>query len=769
MKQVEIAYNPYRVQTKMSVNGGEPKSGSKIIQYLDKRFQLWVEQIPSLLEEEYNDDEFELTFCGTELDYQDLMAAIGQAEKKGIQFRVKNLPAKEFGDKENSIRKLYSQMKELPFKELQSPALANAFELAFNELLEVNVVATMSAGKSTLINALLGNQLMPSKMGACTATITRIQDDDDSTYKAVVYGKDKSELEYYSDLDYEAMKDLNANENVNEIWINGDIPFVTADEASLVLIDTPGPDNARDPRHGKIALKALEQSSKMLVMFVMNGGTLHNEEQDKFLKRIAESMKVGGKQSKERFLFIINKMDEYDEEQDDIRGETLPDTIKYLEDMGIEEPNIFPVAAKPALFIRRYQNTSNENEKKRLLKWLTPIAEKLIEQEQLHLEQYPHLGHSCQAKIDEELKLAIEENDIYGQALVHSGIRGIEETIRMYVTKYCRPAKIRNLVDCFQKELESAEAFMKTKEEVVSHEGDLKKIEEEIEKLIKKISSREVNEEFKERLRAFDIRLQLQRSLTDLIAEVEKAFTSFFRNCPDELQESEAMNYIERFKNLANHKQSEFQVSVERLLDCDVKEKSNQLLNEYIKKLNTISEEFSGNGLKISLESYVRGELAQFNTDSVLDTAIESRIEEREEKRLEKVTHVRRGWDRFFHPECWFDPHYTTDEIVEYVIKEEIKYISREKLSNAMVAFVRGNMHKERRRVMEYAEKGTQIIKEYFEEQFDKVDGILEEKMTELIEISSSKDKAQEALREASELMRQLEEIGDELNRILEI
>ena len=372
----------------------------------------------------------DLTFYGTELDYQDLLSALKTEEKNGLKFTAKKMAAKEFGDKEKDIRELFSRVQELPFEELQSPAVANAFELAFNELLEVNVVATMSAGKSTLINAMLGRKLMPSKQGACTATITKIQDDDDQTFKATVYDGNRTEIEHYSVLDYKTMMSLNKNPEVSEIQVLGNIPFVKSEEVSLVLIDTPGPDNARDKRHGLVTAKALDQSSKMLVLFVMNGGKLHDEAQDAFLRKIAKSMSVGGKQSRERFLFVINKMDAYDEEDDDIANETIPDTIKYLEDMGIENPNIFPVAAEPALLIRRYLNSHDESERSNLFKKIQPIAEKMIDQRQLHLEQYAKLSKNCQTMIDEELEAALRKNDILGQALVHTGIRGIEETIR---------------------------------------------------------------------------------------------------------------------------------------------------------------------------------------------------------------------------------------------------------------------------------------------------------------------------------------------------
>lgn len=769
MTNAEITYNPYKVEAKILVDGEEPKRNSKLIQFLNKRFQLWVDQIPSLLSTEYNDDEFNLTFFGTELDYQDLMAAIRIANEEGISFDVKKLPAKEFGDKEKDIRDLFSKIQKLPFGELQSPAVANAFELAFNELLEVNVVATMSAGKSTLINALLGKKLMPSKQGACTATITSIQDDDDSTYKAVAVDQNKTELEYYSSLDYETMKALNKNPNVSEIQVKGNIPFVTADEVSLVLIDTPGPGNARDPRHGKVTAKALDQSSKMLVMFVMNGRTLHDEAQDAFLKRIAKSMSVGGKQSKERFLFVINKMDAYDEGNDDIAGETIPDTIKYLEEMGIEDPNIFPAAAEPALLIRRYQNAFDEEEKKKLLDKITPVAEKLIEQKQLHLEQYPHLSRSCQMTIDEELEKAIEKDDILGQALVHSGIRGIEETIRMYVTKYSRPAKITNVVNTFQRGLESAEAFAKTKEEISSHEDELTELGKEMESLNKKIASKDENEEFKKRLRKLDVKSQLTQRLDDLIAEVENELTLFFHNCPAEMEEEDAMSYIRRFKTLADSKQNEFQVMVENLIDSDIKAKSNQFLTEYIKKLDAISEEFSGKGLKINLGSYVKGELALLNADSAIDASIDSRIETHTEERSKEVTHRRRGLDRLFHPSSWFDPYYTTTEYFDVEFKEEIKFVSREKLSNQMVALVRKKLLEERARVLVYAENETQCVIEYFEAQFGKVDKILADKAEELRKVTTSKENAQNALKEAQKLMKDLEGIRTELDEILEI
>lgn len=770
MLEVVIKYNPYKVISEITVNGETPKDNSKIKQYLNQRFQMWVDLLPALLAEEYNDDEMAVTFYGTELDYQDLYAALKAEEKKnGIQFKVDKRPAKEFGDKENDIRNLFKKVQELPFEELQSPAVVNAFELAFNELLEVNVVATMSAGKSTLINALLGKKLMPSKAGACTATITRIQDNDDPNYKATVYDESGSEIGHYPELDYKTMVGLNKDKDTSKIEVLGDIPFVKSDEVSLVLIDTPGPDNAEEKKHGLVTAKALDQSSKMLVLFVMNGGKLHDVAQDDFLRRIAKSMSVGGKQSRERFLFVINKMDDYNDEDDDIKGETIPGTIKYLEEMGIENPNIFPASAQTALLIRRYLNCCDEKEKNKLWEEVQSKANKLVNHEQLHLEQYAKLPRSCQETIDGELEIALSEGDILGQALVHSGIRGIEETIRMYVTKYCRPVKITNVVNTFKHGLDDAEAFEKTKKKIASCQDERAELERTISKLNEKLTSQAENNIFKEKIENLDIESELVESLNALIGEVHNPLITFWDNCKLEMNEYEAKGKIQSFVNIATQKQSEFQVAVDHLLSKDIQEKGQKLLSEYIKKIAAISEECCIEGVDIDLSLFIRGKLATLNSNAALINSVDSRIETHTEERSRTVTKRRRGFDRLFHPSSWLNPEYQVTEYYDVDVEEEVRFINRDKLQNQLIAPIRDNLMNERTRILEFAKEETANIKEYFFKQFAEVDALLAKKTNELRSAAHSKEDSEKALAEANNLLNKLDAIKQELESILDI
>lgn len=274
MKKVFIKYNPYKLETEITVDGKELAQNSVIRERSEpgNRLQEWVEIMPKLLVDEYNDTEFDILFHGTALDYEDLRETFTQAYNDGVVNVVKidRKPAKETTDKEALIDKVFEKIKNGPFDDLRSPEVINAFENAKNDDFEVCVVATMSAGKSTLINSMLGTKLMPSKSEACTAIITRIKDNDADSWAAEVYDKDERLIECYNDLTLETMTRLNEDKNVSMIKATGDIPFVTADDIALVLVDTPGPNNSRDPSHAAVQSKFLGENSKSLVLYIMD-------------------------------------------------------------------------------------------------------------------------------------------------------------------------------------------------------------------------------------------------------------------------------------------------------------------------------------------------------------------------------------------------------------------------------------------------------------------------------------------------------------------
>ena len=248
MREIFIKYNPYSLETTILIDNAAPKQNSRL-NFGDRRLQEWIEELPEILFEECSSRDFKIIFHGAILDYEDVEAMAREAEKGGLNIELEHIPAKEVSDKEAAISEIFDEIQSGPFDELKQPDVIKAFNMAKSSDFEVNVVATMSAGKSTLINALLRQKLMPAKQEACTATITEIKDNDGDSFMAKVYDTNGNLIQTHPELSFEIMDSLNSNPDVSRIRVEGNIPFVSSDDVALVLVDTPGPNNSRDPEH----------------------------------------------------------------------------------------------------------------------------------------------------------------------------------------------------------------------------------------------------------------------------------------------------------------------------------------------------------------------------------------------------------------------------------------------------------------------------------------------------------------------------------------
>ena len=169
MRNVSISYNPYRLKTHITVDRKKLAKNSELRERSAEgnRLQEWVEDLPDMLLNEFNDNKFAVSFHGTKMDYEDLKEVLEEAqEQQRCLFQLKWEKAQEASKKEKLIDEVFQKIQYGPFVELKSDKIKTAFQNAKSNDFEICVVATMSAGKSTLINAMLGKELMPSKAEA---------------------------------------------------------------------------------------------------------------------------------------------------------------------------------------------------------------------------------------------------------------------------------------------------------------------------------------------------------------------------------------------------------------------------------------------------------------------------------------------------------------------------------------------------------------------------------------------------------------------------
>lgn len=123
MREIFIKYNPYRLETVITVDGDAPKENSRLNFGDERRLQEWVEELPGILFEECSERNFRIIFHGTLLDYEDVEAMAREASKNGFHIELTHIPAKEVSDKESAIDEIFHEIQTGPFDELKKPDL----------------------------------------------------------------------------------------------------------------------------------------------------------------------------------------------------------------------------------------------------------------------------------------------------------------------------------------------------------------------------------------------------------------------------------------------------------------------------------------------------------------------------------------------------------------------------------------------------------------------------------------------------------------------
>ena len=755
MREIFIKYNPYRLETSITIDGAAPKQNSRL-NFGDRRLQEWIEELPEILFEECSSRDFKITFHVTILDYEDVEAMTREAKKNGLNIELEHIPAKEVSDKEAAIDEIFDEIQAGPFDELKQPDVVKAFNMAKSSDFEVNVVATMSAGKSTLINALLRQKLMPAKQEACTATITEIKDNDADHFMAKVYDTNGNLIQTHPELSFEIMDSLNSNPEVSKIHVEGNIPFVTSEDVSLVLVDTPGPNNSRDPEHKAATYRMLSESSKTVVLYILNATQLAVNDDYNLLSHVADSMKVGGKQSRDRFIFVVNKLDDFKKGEDSIEA-AITKVRDYLRDNGIENANIYPASALTALNIRTILAESDDDDDDDEVYEAKGKVRKFNRNPEMYFETLAPLTPSVRGEIETRLANARSSHDTYEEALIHCGIVPIEMAIKMYVQKYAKTAKIKNIVDTFSKRLESAKSFETTKQEITENQDKQKEILANIEVIKKKLASGEDAKRFKSRIEQINYDSEIRKMANDVIMVAQKKITEQLSSSDTKISKREAEELCRQFARFADNLQAEVQVKLEELIGNHVHKSATDLLEEYRKKISELAQDVNVGNVSIDPFELMAGDIS---TDV---SSLINNLTETERVKVDEVW-VENTSKKWYKPWTWFQEKGHWKDVYE-----DKEYVDGTKLAQRFFAPIQEQLYENSNNAIEYANAQTKKIKQDFSKKFAELDTVLKKKLQELEDCANDNKNVERRIRESQAKLKWLEEIQIKTKAILDI
>ena len=527
MKNVYIKYDPYEMTTEFKINGSSVTENKFSNQWIRRvlsenslmPLQSWIEPVPSedwsgLLSylRSYNDDEFTFEFVGRKTDFDDLKESLEKQNvskcaklifpKEKQQFMMDDLAMKKTIDEVISIM-LQEKFARIVEKS-NSTSLKEEYRTLKDNIDEVNnkefrivFTGTYSTGKSTVINALLGKNILPSSEDTCTSKICHIRHSNDAAYARV-------EL-ICSNKAFETKKCTNAKDvqemfekagkfgNLERIDVHVDMsklfPNDLLKQFKIVLIDTPGTGSEEDQAHLQMTQNVLASKDKEMVILVSDKKNRSTGITD--ILDIFESSAASDRGCyNDRFLFVLNQCDAYiyDNNRKDLNGRNegietevinYKDTIKSLShgkaERNIANPRVFPLSAGTALAIKmgllNGEKPTKGTEERRYYKITDGFCENLTESHlneiyeekcidindidhNYCLDEYSDISKIEKDKLREKYG---NVNDVNNYLLLCSGILSLEKAISDYIERYAFPLKMRKLLKVFESILKEVE------------------------------------------------------------------------------------------------------------------------------------------------------------------------------------------------------------------------------------------------------------------------------------------------------------------------
>lgn len=242
-----------------------------------------------------------------------------------------------------------------------------------NQKFQVAVMALMKSGKSTLLNAWIGEEYLPSASDAETVQVIRIEHDEHKI-EGQLFSPKNEIIAHSSEKVRDAIRTINEKGRKNKEFIDEELTLQVSlssikekfqDNILFTILDTPGTNEK---------LPIVEESIKQLintvdvVIYLMDFTKLDFENETKILDNLKQ-LRNTLVTDKNRLFFVINKIDELDRNDKEKGLNSEEDIVKlvkerYLKKENFHQHTIIPVSAKRALLARlMLSNKAEESQK----------------------------------------------------------------------------------------------------------------------------------------------------------------------------------------------------------------------------------------------------------------------------------------------------------------------------------------------------------------------------------------------------------------------
>lgn len=411
----------YENEQSTFVMEGEALVSSRLYQYIQQPLAKIVDEVVESLQGILNSCYFIIEFHGGKTDYTLLKQCL-EVSNDNQQIQLQWVNTKKttvtYG---SNIQRLKNIVNSSVVEAWKTDAINKKITTFENLSATFYVVATMSAGKSTVLNAMLGEAILPTDHLATTAKLMRIKQTSAAGYSATAYNDVAEPILQIKNVVKEDLEAWNHDENIDEIVIEGPILHNNS-EVTIELVDTPGPNNSQDKRHRAKIEKFIQTAEHPILLYIMDATKIATDDDAAYMQMLAKWFEQAHLDIAERTYFILNKVDEFETSEDVSRA--LETVFTFLASYNIHNPKVYAISAQYALWYRQQQQGQPlTSRQQRSLAIMDDVLR------DLQLLQHATLSSRMKEQWQEKLEILPESQVL----LARTGLPILEETLVQFV------------------------------------------------------------------------------------------------------------------------------------------------------------------------------------------------------------------------------------------------------------------------------------------------------------------------------------------------
>ena len=385
---------------------------------------------------------------------------------------------------------------------------------------------------------------------------------------------------------------------------------------------------------------------------------------------------------------------------------------------------------------------------------LENICDDFIEIPEYHFEKMASLSESCRMKVNNRLNEAKKEEDYLEEALIHTGIPAIEESISEYLDKYAYPIKINDAIGGLKSIIEENIMKQKLDCEISKDIKVYDSVRNQILESKKKMRESKKADQLKERIDSYDVdRNKFKEAVTEIEDSVKEIIERYMNL--EKIERSKAYFTLQQFTSDISRINEELEAKLNMTIKNSVIDEGEKLIHEYENYLRVMES-------NIQIEGFTFSKMTSIQSIQINDIYdLMENYQDVEEQYTEKA--YKNSSKKWYKPWTWGEESYYTEEVKV----GEIDYIDIRSLVKDCTEKIYKNIDYNIFASFELAKSEVIRLKKYFNSELEKLHRVMGNIIEELDKSTSDEQVIKERVQKNTELKRWSIDVAKKLESII--